>query len=33
MGPEISLPYSPELTTGPYPESDESIEHFPIQFP
>jgi hypothetical protein len=33
MKPEVSLPYSQEPATGPYPELDESNPHSPILLP
>jgi hypothetical protein len=33
MEPEGSLPYSEDLASDPYPESDESIPYSDIPFP
>jgi hypothetical protein len=33
MEPEGLLPYSPQPTTGPYPEPDESNSHISTLFP
>jgi hypothetical protein len=33
MEPEGSLPCSQQLTSGPYPKSDESSPQLPTQFP
>jgi hypothetical protein len=32
MEPEVSLPYSQEPATGPYPEPDESSLYLPILY-